>query len=716
MHAPVVTRGNSRRWAFALLIAVQIAMVVCLVAVVRSPWFGDFFNRRLRDALVYNHRFSRQKDLSVLDAAARYGGMTSRRKTSDFEIFEEIARASAGSQPERARQALTSLILASKSSKFSQVERDVAMQKYVREELFAATCSLKRGNVDDAAKSSTKAWLGLQRIQGVPVTPKIEMIRSLLKLSSAVALARANKPLADQYATKLARLDDPRFAKAFYDDNNIRGYDYDYNAEYRLQWDMVTGLRSRGAERARCIASALELCTAPVVPHSTRVEVLVRSFSVAKAEKNLDLEKRVLQAWYQTNQKRESLSEQDASLIVWLLPTAHVEQNPDISLLLLTRLCDVMERKLVTDEFVRNELKIELVSECSRLGILFPKDKLSAERIVELSKRFQRLAHEVNRDDSAAYVIQVPALIKLGKIAEAQSSIEEAMSREQSFQLKELPAYANAVHAVARALEEGPQGHELAIMFLRNAVKCQGWDNSSRAVLIMSLCELLRCQPGKVSPEWLRLVSTLDRLAKSRNLASSTSVGVDEFRLRALMTMEKQAEAGQLYALLKRKYANDTTSLARICGTQLNYFRAWPCYSPKYFALALKGAYPEACFLDAPALYAKTYRAHSDETGQMYLWLAEYYLTKAQPQKGLQFCNKVVQEWQANQTIAWYAAKDLRQEITGAPEHWPEGNLSMSTPSKHQLESLMAVYSSTGRAAGYARVQKLLDKVKVLDL
>ncbi|MBY0547702.1 MAG: hypothetical protein K2W95_10435 [Candidatus Obscuribacterales bacterium] len=712
--AGITTKGDSRRLAFFLLIAMQVTMVICLVALVRSSWFGEFFNRRARDTLVCNYRVSKEKDPSTLEAAARFSSASSRRRTFDFEIFEEEARSSAAKHPEQAKLALAKLSALAKGKNFNQVERDVAMQKYVREQLFLAKCLLKGGRTDEAAASLSKALAGLQRIQGSAIAPKIEMIRTLVKLSAGVALARGNRQLFDECNLRLERLADPDYARTFYEANLVRGYDYDYNAQYRLQWNMVTGLRGKGSDGIKSVTKALALCTESVVPDSTKVEVLRMAMNLAKTEYSFDLEKLVLEKWYQINQNSGPTTAQDASFLLVLWSTARHVQNRDISMLLLSRLCDAMERDLFSADLVSDEFQAKLLSQCSMLAVLFPNNKKHAEEMVALSERFQRVAARFKQDDAVAFAMRVPSLVYLGRIGEAQQSVEVAMSRSQSYRFIEMEAFANVVHCVARYLTDH---HEAATAqkLLRKALKNVGWDNSSRATLIISLCESLGCQSGNVSPEWLQLVSQLDRIAKSGSLHKPTEVGVDEFRLRALMMQEKQIEAGQLYAALKKKYGNDARSLAQICGSQLNYFRAWPSYSPKYFAMALKGAYPEGCFLDAPALFAKIYAKDSDESGQMYLWLGQYFMTKGQPQLALPYVRKILLEWKEGQTIAYYAAKDMCEELSGKAASWPEGKLVMTTRDMHQLESLAAVYHTAGRPAGCTRVKKLLERVKVLD-
>lgn len=696
---------------FLLLILMQVAMVALLFLVIKSSWYNEYFNLRMRDVLANSYKASRKRDQQILEEALNRSLLTSRRERLSLELYEEMAISQVRENSDRSDAALAELERATTNNELRSFQQRVALQKLVRAQLTCAVNNLSDGKSDAAAANLRGARDGLQKLKGIP---KLEMIKTWLQCSSQVAALRGQKERSEELKLTVTKLDDPLFASKWYQNNDIPDFDIDFNPNYRLQWYMFSGLERSGRSRIEPVTFAVNESRNSSVTQSTRTAVLHEAINVARAENDYKLQRLILNVWKDYCANSIPTSEQEALLAYYLaIPAMHANDSK-LGLLILTRISQSLEAKLYSP-VQEKELMGSLITFAAHLGVMYPHSKPEAQYLLAIWKRCAEFARRDNLSAGAPLLLQANCFLTLDQLEDARKACESALQDSHGLRSFDDAIPCTIFNRVSTELRFAGR-IPAALRLLKQALAKGDWCDNGRAWLLIGICESLVGGPGTDQREWINYVRQIESLSQSKNLHVHASLVLDEYRLRSLLFRERQREADVLYRELKKKYEHCPNLWVEMVLRQLDLFRAWPSYHPSYFEAAKRGEYPEACVRDVEDQYLSTLKPHSDERGLAMLNIAQYYFCKRENAKALPYCKAILSGFTPTETSAYWAARDLCNEISGKQsEPWPPEAFVMTKKSKHQVHSLWSIYTTCREPIAAERLSKLLPKIRVED-
>ncbi|MBX9720778.1 MAG: hypothetical protein K2X81_05250, partial [Candidatus Obscuribacterales bacterium] len=368
-----------------VLLIVQILMVLALIAFVRSPWYGEFFNMRMRGMLVGGYRDS--SNINGLKRALVYSKSSNRKVYEDLEIIDEIALHSSLKNTADWTKRLSTF---SNDKNEPALVREIAIEKELRNELRIAKLAIANDDIDKADRSKTTA----ARLLALPYdsqTPRVNIVRRFLSLSAAIAQIKGDEAKSSELRRELSQLDAPSSAKVIYTKYKISGYAVDFSPTYRIQYLMKAIEKASSPQlQGQYLREAIEICKGKTLTYPLKVAILLKTQIHASINKDNEVLKQVFDIWCADCSNRLPSSTEEAYLLSGFQSTAIQESDPSKSILLLRRLLDCAEQgrfsKEQTMAFFRDFTHFSASS-----GLFYP-SSANANELLELNLRTQKIA------------------------------------------------------------------------------------------------------------------------------------------------------------------------------------------------------------------------------------------------------------------------------------------------------------------------------------
>lgn len=686
------TWGEERK-LFVLLLVMQLAMVLVLTLIALSPWYSTYFNKMMRIFYVQAHRVQHGSHESLAQAS-KYSAL-SNNVFPDLELTEELARLGGTKEAGAAEKKLLSL-----SKSRDEAIRNIASAKSISLELLLARKALKQGNIESAKRNLRTVMSIMRTAPTANSYPRTAHIRTYLSLSLQLARMQKDEQRCVELESEQKLLDDVVSAKRFYEISGIDGYENDYPASLRIQ-ALVSQSEHAKRNDLRALHEALSLCVDASVPMSTRVPVFLHALAKAQADKDIDLGRRVLKAWYESPHELPASKEEARMLLALLLPS-EIERNAVIGDELLNGLVASINRSLLSDESY-SDFVANITRYCLALNLVYPNADEGRKKLDQVEQLLQ-YCKKTNADDRGLLAVKSSLLLRLGKMDDGHKILMKLLAQKNALENNRELLLASNVRVYANSLAVKDRA-----AFLEKAIAMQTWSLPIRKDLLLDLAAAF--QSSNQEAKWNSVLSELYGDSHREAVTNPLQVALDEYRLRSLVLQGKPVEAGKAYRSFKTLYSKNMPEWESLCHRQISWLRAYAQYGDKYHANAVNGLFPDECFREAVRVSGEVFGKDAAKHSECLLYLAEYEFCRGKNEEAKAICELITSKWTAQNSNAYLAAMDLSEELAGHPVAL-KGSYHAYPGSREQLDNLHSIYSSAGNEQAKSRMEKMLPLVK----
>ncbi len=685
---------NSKQHNIIWLLAfVQLLMCFALLLLANSTWYGEFFNRRMREMLVDSYSNSSRKDPRLLIQALKHSQRSGRALPEDIQLWEELSLSSpAGSK--LAKSAFEKVRLAASGKGVPVEVKIIALEKEIRIYLLRAHQAVSGNNIGLAQIEVDNAFSALKTLSLINTNSNLVDLKKCISISKQLAIKCKDQAKIDSWNQLSINLSDPEFAKKWYANNHLGGFANDFPPDYVASYYYTRSLQELPSNND--LERALKTCRDENLPRSTRDFILLKASQVALTDRHF--EGLTLDTWIKVASTTAPVNDQETLILPLLVAIAAKQQSAEKSTIVekyILNCLDSAKLNLSTYGF----MLVDFMDQCSMLH-LYPIKFSLCPTLLELCSSASKISLKYNIDDSSIQIVRAYALAQARRSTEAENVFYELLKRRSADRLFADQIRFNMVNVAIVELANALQadfGLQRRNVFLGRLLRHNPCSVNLRGALLILKADCERSLTvngvGGIQPSTLQSMS---HLCKSEQLSPSIKCDLFDALLRSYTWNHQFEEAQRLYGELKKRYSKDSKQLALLCLSQLNWFRAFPSYEPWLKQRAIEGLYPDQVFQEAALLIPATFGSKSAESTQCNLWLAEYEFCRGRNDLAHKHCKVILDNFDAKNCDDYMPAKILDAELSGKLKILAQRRTECTRRTKDELDCLWSMFSTAG--------------------
>ena len=657
----------------------------------------------MREMLTDTYKNTATKDPRLLQFALEHSLKSGEEHIEDLDLLEEISLTSHSSK------ALTELNKRAARLQSSAVNRSIALKKTLRAHLYQAKLAMKNGDFALANKELVAAKSSLKSIPAL--AEKQQLIFDFVSSSELLARKKGDAVRAEKLKKLWLDLHDPQFARTWYQENGIKGYDLDYSPQYATLFYVGQIYNaSAPSQKTNAIRRVLELCRNKDLGRSVRATALIAVCQQKIIVDDPEFAREYLRSWAATQDKNAKPVREEADILPTILGLAEkFQENRAVSMAVLTQYISGLESGIL-DRKANAYFLNDFVEPVTQLGLL-PVMPAEAAELLKLSTRMEKLVEGFNNGAVIKVrIIKVMALLQQEQLLEAEKTALSWLKEKgraaafgKPFQGQQ---WVYAINGTAEALQK-KYGNERRRAFFDAILADPHWADSNRAQLIAAAMELER-NDSKMRETTFR---SMEQLLKSSGVDFEGKRLLSDCLLRDYCWAKDFARAQKFYKELKGKYASKPELLFELCLSELGWLRGFPSFSPDLHDRCLKKEFPDEMFRDGLALLPKLPFRQPENIARYKFWLAEYEMCRGDTQAALKLVREVLANKDNRATPLYLAAQCFEAEVSGHPEKLPQGRVKAPARSKIELGCLWSLLHTSQQIEASRRIQDLEKRI-----
>lgn len=706
-----------------ILVISQLLMIAAVTAVILFPGYSVFHRQKVQQQAWQNYRGfdARQAKNSSsrtgddIEELSKHCSQDGAVTPIDLHLQEEIARASLGSSRCNIKKTISTFrhwVEKSVNTRDRDVS-EIALQKLIRLEIDAADLSLARKNIQLANRLQKAAFEDLKRqATCFDMAPQKIHVERILDLCMRIKGAQGENEESKQLLATAQAMSDPLFAKDWYANHGLKGFEGSYPAEYLVRFFLA----SHQTTRKKGLEQALDTCQRPGVRQSTKVFVLTAAINEARNHQDKALAAEALDLWMKNCSNAPVRFAPEADLIFALKDVAFTSGSAQIHRIFRTKISECIEKDLLSKPCA--QMYFDAYEPDRQAGGIWPPKTTAAAkyRRTELDALIA-LCRKKGLNSFSLDMARTTTLVVTSELDEAEKHILELIDRKGT---NDTGRYEQArLSLLTRYVAESVGGRHTEDAYTRagkilaKALKNRRWLDESKLPLLQSLYGYYKIGDQKEKAaclnEIMRIYTTgaIDDRARER---------MNFFILNNLIGESgKIDQANRLFNSIKAKHGADSLTVCLLSSDLLGYRRAYPAYGPEAKKISLEKPFPNDMFQNTPALVQNYFPNNHGKYLLCLQYLAQYEFSRGKFDRAREICAKILSNPHVRRTSCLLPTQDLFNELRGTESNPTDPKITAFRGTIVELTCLSTLYFQNGRPAAQARVNALKDRVVETD-